>query len=461
MSEATEITLRIVQAGHTCFAGRVPVPIELGRRRMEHRSAFEVFPTGGGYRMGIVESEVAGMPRSAVVIRVDRGALQVQNVHPLMEINHGDDRISLGPGQSKRFEHPETLYLPGDVEISLSIAGDVAAAESSPPPQKVREADCDPQFRSVSLTLGDAPHQSLNKLLSSSGSILPRSERVISPEAAASFVGFDQEELANADPAQMAAVALVAKALDVLRRDIGSEEFLVAAAGAVASMIDLDETCVILRVNERWRVEARFDAGSSRDTDTGSGDDPSLSKLPPERLPAGCSQILKRVLADKNTFIFEPRYGLPAMGSMEILDRAVAGPLLGPTGEVTGVLYGHRRAVVDRVDQPIGPLEAKLLELMAGAVSSALNQRRELLIRSNMERFFPPAIAQRLRNREDVTDGRDAEVTLMFCDIRGFSRVSERIGAARTIEWINHVFSDLSRCVENTGGVLVNYIGDE
>ncbi len=49
----------------------------------------------------------------------------------------------------------------------------------------------------------------------------------------------------------------------------------------------------------------------------------------------------------------------------------------------------------------------------------------------------------------------------MFCDIRGFSRVSERIGAAGTIHWINQVFTDLSRCVENTGGVLVNYIGDE
>ena len=49
----------------------------------------------------------------------------------------------------------------------------------------------------------------------------------------------------------------------------------------------------------------------------------------------------------------------------------------------------------------------------------------------------------------------------MFCDIRGFSTIAERVGAQRTIEWINDVLTELSLCVTKTDGVLVDYVGDE
>jgi adenylate cyclase len=48
----------------------------------------------------------------------------------------------------------------------------------------------------------------------------------------------------------------------------------------------------------------------------------------------------------------------------------------------------------------------------------------------------------------------------MFCDIRGFSRISFSLGAARTIEWCRDVLDVLSECVLREGGVLVDYIGD-
>jgi adenylate cyclase len=49
----------------------------------------------------------------------------------------------------------------------------------------------------------------------------------------------------------------------------------------------------------------------------------------------------------------------------------------------------------------------------------------------------------------------------MFCDIQGFSRIAEKIGAARTFDWMNDVMGTLSDCVSNHQGVLVDYIGDE
>ncbi|MEZ6086572.1 MAG: adenylate/guanylate cyclase domain-containing protein [Pirellulaceae bacterium] len=52
-------------------------------------------------------------------------------------------------------------------------------------------------------------------------------------------------------------------------------------------------------------------------------------------------------------------------------------------------------------------------------------------------------------------------MTILFCDIRGFSEISKRVGPKQTIEWINDVFTELSQSVIDTDGVLVDYIGDE
>ena len=55
---------------------------------------------------------------------------------------------------------------------------------------------------------------------------------------------------------------------------------------------------------------------------------------------------------------------------------------------------------------------------------------------------------------------RDAEITILFCDINGFSRISAACGAAVAIEWVCDVLSELSDCVAEFQGVLVDYAGD-
>lgn len=50
---------------------------------------------------------------------------------------------------------------------------------------------------------------------------------------------------------------------------------------------------------------------------------------------------------------------------------------------------------------------------------------------------------------------------MLFCDIRGFSAVSERLGPAQTIDWLSGVMGEFSSIVIENGGVLVDYTGDE
>jgi adenylate cyclase len=81
--------------------------------------------------------------------------------------------------------------------------------------------------------------------------------------------------------------------------------------------------------------------------------------------------------------------------------------------------------------------------------------------RVQFEQFFTPELARQLEAEPDLLRGRDSDITVLFCDVRGFSRYSEQLGPARTVEWLSDVMGTLSECILAHRGVLVDYIGDE
>jgi adenylate cyclase len=88
-------------------------------------------------------------------------------------------------------------------------------------------------------------------------------------------------------------------------------------------------------------------------------------------------------------------------------------------------------------------------------------ERARLSLQTQLEQFFTPDLARELVTRPELLSGQDLEITVLFCDIRGFSRISRNHGPAFTLDWINDVLSTLSDCVLKHQGVLVDYIGDE
>src|SRR5439155_5872724 len=153
------------------------------------------------------------------------------------------------------------------------------------------------------------------------------------------------------------------------------------------------------------------------------------------------------------------------------IQAVVAAPILDRAGEVIGALYGNRRgrgtsSFARGADAtPLTELEATLTEVLASSVAAGLarleQEKAALAARVQFEQFFTPELARYLADQPDLLEGRDAEITLLFCDIRGFSRISERIGPAQTVHWVGDVLESLSDCVLARGGVLVNYMGDE
>ncbi len=172
-------------------------------------------------------------------------------------------------------------------------------------------------------------------------------------------------------------------------------------------------------------------------------------------------QILDTIKKDKRTVFQVPDVRTESLIGVKCL---VASPLLNTVNDVIGVVYGDR--VMTGANQMLfGESEAKFVELFANGISAGLarlNQERQLSeMRSRFDQFFTPNLARQLESDATMLDPRSAEVSVLFADIRGFSRISERIGPEKTIHWINSVLSQLSDCVFKYEGVVVDYIGDE
>lgn len=155
--------------------------------------------------------------------------------------------------------------------------------------------------------------------------------------------------------------------------------------------------------------------------------------------------------------------GLPKLSGFEVLEKLEAA---GQLHHLPVIVVTGRRKVQDAVrciehgadDFLTKPVQ---LELLHARVNSCLERKR--LREAEFKQFFPPQLAREFARHPDLRDmeGKFAEVTLLFCDIRGFSSITERLEPDETVRWLRAVMGDLSGCVIDNGGVLVDYAGDE
>jgi adenylate cyclase len=238
--------------------------------------------------------------------------------------------------------------------------------------------------------------------------------------------------------------------LDVLQSAASSADFFEKAARAVVDLIDLDSGRVLLLKGDEWQTQALC---------TG----PRVARATNRPVSR---HVLNTVCQEKRTFWDVSTPSLPVPVSLREIDAVVAAPILDGHGTVIGALYGDRRQKIgsDSTER-ITELKAMLVEVLARGIAAGLarleQEQAALAARVQFEQFFTPELSRQLAQKPDLLQGRDTEVTILFCDIRGFSRISEHLGPARTVEWISDVMGALSDCVRAQAGVLVDYIGDE
>jgi adenylate cyclase len=240
--------------------------------------------------------------------------------------------------------------------------------------------------------------------------------------------------------------------VNVLQSAANSTDFFQKAADAVVEIVGLHSGRMLLRENDTWKTVAEHRPTSLR------------SNRP---LTPASSHVLQRVVQEKRTFWqSQDLTALAVAESLAGVEVVVAAPILDAADNVIGVLYGDCRCDPRAATRPlITKVEAMLVELLAGGVATGLAriEREKKIIEADVRfsQFFTPELARQLTLHPDLLKGRDSEVTLLFADIRAFSRISERLGPSKTVEWVGDVMGELSDCVLAHRGVLVDYIGDE
>jgi len=142
----------------------------------------------------------------------------------------------------------------------------------------------------------------------------------------------------------------------------------------------------------------------------------------------------------------------------------ICAPLLTESG-VHGALYA------DRVD-PFAAFKPDDLELVSAvAAQTAIaveNVRtheklaREEVARANYSRFLPEyVVKQMLDNPESFKLGGVMQtITVLFADIRGFTRISEHAAPEKIVQLLNRYFSAMTDIIFAHGGTLDKYLGD-
>jgi adenylate cyclase len=84
------------------------------------------------------------------------------------------------------------------------------------------------------------------------------------------------------------------------------------------------------------------------------------------------------------------------------------------------------------------------------------------LIRTAFSRYLAPSVVQEIiANPEKLRlGGEQRELTLLFCDVRNFTTISERLTATELTHFINELLSPLSEIILERRGTIDKYMGD-
>ncbi len=121
--------------------------------------------------------------------------------------------------------------------------------------------------------------------------------------------------------------------------------------------------------------------------------------------------------------------------------------------------YSHSGLLFD----PVYPaLSVALLYLGSSLTNYMQSEAERARIRSAFSHYVAPSLVAELAKNYDKLKlgGETREVTLLFADVRGFSKISEGLQAEELIRFVNRLFTPLTDTILSHRGTIDKFMGD-
>ncbi len=130
---------------------------------------------------------------------------------------------------------------------------------------------------------------------------------------------------------------------------------------------------------------------------------------------------------------------------------------------VRQLLEGTRDIEAGRLDRPITVKTSDEIGELTAAFNRMVEQlRRNERVRETFGRYFDPKIVEGIVDKPALvaTEGQRRVMTVIFCDMKGFTHLSEGLTPQGLVKIMNRYLSTMSEPIREHCGIIDKYIGD-